>query len=242
MHPLVPDSSVTVRCKGPASLAFHNASYLEISQLLIDSCGMDLENHGSSTMYVVTTHRAKFDHLTVVNSHGSAIYVIDSSMTVTSTQMSQCGFFDYSYKFTYGGAINAYNSNLVISGNTVLSYNSAYVGGAVYIRQGNIYITGNTTFANNVAGFGGGMAIALATCVMASKGQLFINNTALQAGGAVDALHVPLLRLSGTFLHNNAMVGGMIMLLNTTAVAKGILLSENHADITAGGITLKHSA
>ena len=43
VHPSLSDSSVTVRCTKPANLVFLGITYLEISQFLIDSCGMDFD-------------------------------------------------------------------------------------------------------------------------------------------------------------------------------------------------------
>ena len=119
VRPLFLDSSVIVRCTKPANLVFYGITYLEISQLSIDSCGGEVAGLGNGTIYVLITIQAKFERMTVVNCHGSAVHVIDSSVTLNSTQISHCEFFDLSYKdTTYGGAVNAYSSDLVISGNS----------------------------------------------------------------------------------------------------------------------------
>lgn len=82
------------------------------------------------------------------------------------------------------------------------------------------------------------MYISSANFIIMINRLLFINNTALGTGCAVSAANVYFLQYSGVFLHNSAQLGGAILLLNATAVAKDTLLMRNYADFAGGGIGL----
>lgn len=100
---------------------------------------------GNDTIYVLITSQAKFNNMTVVNCHGVAIHVIDSSFTLNSMQIMHCRFCVFN-NLSSGGAVSAYNSNLVIGGNTIFPNNSANSGGAISLLRGSINISGNTVF------------------------------------------------------------------------------------------------
>ena len=233
----LPGSNVLVMCTTPASLYFSNISHLQISQLSIDSCGMGLH---LSAVNVIATSQAQFSHITIVNSNGSAISVYNSSLVLDSTVIDHCGFFDFSYKdVTNGGAVNAYNSKLLIVGMSVFSKNLALTGGAIFFWQGSLEIMGNTIFTHNGAGKGGAVCIFDAQTVMIGQKVQFNKNRAILYGGALLANTVAMLQYSGVYFNNTARFGGAMALYNTYAVTDSPTTTlGNHADVSGGGIIL----
>ena len=230
----LPGSDVLVRCTTPASLYFRNISHLQISQLSIDSCGM-----GSpyGTVFVIATNQTQFSHITIVNSNGSAISVYGSYLVLNSTVIEQCGFINANTGF--GGAVRAFNSQLLIVGISVFSKNLARNGGAIYFWQSRFEfeILGNTTFTQNVAALGGAVHFGNTQNVKIGQKVQFSKNRAIYGGALFSAL-VTLLECGGTYSNNTAQYGGAMVLYNTNAVAKSLTtISGNHADVTGGGIT-----
>ena len=162
------------------------------------------------------------------------------SCTLNSVKISHCGFSDLSSKRkNFGGAVNAHQSNVVISGNTVFSDNLAYYGGAICLQQGTLLIT---AFTQNGAAWGGGKLLLLAKPEKINKIVLFLKKRAV-IGGALFADIVAELEYSGTFLNNTAFFGGAIQLINSTAVAeRKTRISENYATVAGRGIYLDVSS
>ena len=219
-----------------------------------------------SAVNVIATSQAQFSHIAIVNSNGSAIHVKNSYLVLNSTVIDHCGFFDYSYvDDTVGGAVNSYNSKLLIVGTSVFSKNFAYAGGAIFLWQGSFEITGNTIFTHNSALAGGAISCMLGSVDIsgnavfthndAAKGGAvyilyaqnvkighkvqFNKNRAILVGGALFANTVTLLEYSGVYYNNTAQFGGAMALSSTKAVAKSpTTISGNHANISGGGISL----
>jgi CSLREA domain-containing protein len=134
-----------------------------------------------------------------VVSEGGAINSAGSLNVSSSTFINNAAS---SSGFGGGGAIMAFNSNIIISGNTFVS-NQAQNGGAIRTRN-NATITNNTFMGNNANGANGGAIISLTTGSVTITNNTFLDNTATSGGGGVSVFDGPTVVMNNNLLVNSA--------------------------------------
>ena len=178
------------------------------------------------------------DNLTVTEStflynnaiRGGAIYLlIGNKLTV-----KYCNF-SHNSANSDGGVIYSADQNILLVGSSTLNFNRADNNGGVLcsLFQTELTITGdNCTFIGN-QGHRGGVVYA-SDCTIIVHGQilLMVNNTALDAGGALhlSSANVTFLNEHNTVVGNVAKSGGAIFVTESQFVLSNGILVGNQAD------------
>jgi hypothetical protein len=137
--------------------------------------------------------------------HGS-LYLFDSNITITGKN-------NFSYNTGspntvtgfQGGAITAFQSNVVIYGECTLMHNHAQNGGAMHAAESKVWMYDKMEIAyNTVDESGGGMHLYQTdlTCHYYCKLKL-VNNTALKNGGGIRAVGSSIKVHQGTYCKKN---------------------------------------
>ena len=127
-----------------------------------------------------------FSEFTLIGT--GAIYTRDSSLDFSATNI----FSNNSANVSSGGALQARNTTITMSGNIEFVNNSAFNGGAISVYSSVLSINGNASFEGNMASTGGG-AIGMYTDIYSQTPKLYLNPNALLK-----------------FWKNNATTGGAI--------------------------------
>ena len=146
---------------------------------------------------------------------GGGVFLQRSILNITGSS----SFFGNSANV--GGGVSAWHSsNVIISGNTTFSGNSAsYDGGGVSAwYSSNVYISGNTTFSGNSASYSGGVSAWYSSNLYISGNTTFSGNSAMWNGGALCVLC------------SNVYISGNAMFSSNSARIGGCVLVENHSN------------
>ena len=127
-------------------------------------------------------------------------------------------FFSNHYSIcSEGGAITAYQSNVVIDGICIMMNNHASSGGAMRLSESKVFVYGNTIVANNTANETGGGSYLYHSKLSCEVGSILelTGNDAMEKGGGLHAISstITLNRFKGpgsivTFVENIAKMGG----------------------------------
>ena len=222
-------------CSQPASINFHNISYLLITSLAFISCGKS--HTGPAVIINLSPHTKVMNCLFQNNSNmnpfddiGGALAVIDSD----SVNILENAFTGNSITVTHGGGIYLLYSTATLTRNSFINNHCSGWGGGVYSERSTVSITDNM-FVNNTASYGGGIE-ANSNSSVTVVGSTFMNNTVGKWGGGADVYGNIRVNFTGNvFIDNHAESGGGI------SVANGVLMSNNtfarnYADNKGGGV------
>lgn len=123
---------------------------------------------------------------------GGGVYIISSTAIISNSQV-------FSNTGTYGGGLSLRNSNITLSGNTVIAntasgeYGSGSLssGGGVYLRDSTATLNGNTVISNTASGndsHGGGSYLWGGNVTLSSN--TVVSNAAQNGGGCTLATAV----------------------------------------------------
>ena len=143
-----------------------------------------------------------------------------------------------------GGAATFIESNVVIYGQFVMSYNKARFGGAMYISNSNLFATLKSQFelTNNTALFSGAAIYCIQAQLILGAKILIEGNNAFQNGGGIMASSSTIVIMANQLklAHNRAKYGGGMYLQNSLLIIQKLVLqklpryfidfSENTAD------------
>ena len=162
--------------------------------LYVDSSTFS-SNTGS--LHVLSCNVTVSGHTRFENSiepHLKKNYVVDATtreggaITVYHSNIMFTGVTSFSHnQASYGGAILATESILVMYGETMIAYNVGNddSGGGIYLHQSSVNVHGNCWISHNQAARGGGVHVSSSTMSVYQPGTiLFVNNSAT-LGGAV---------------------------------------------------------
>ncbi len=189
------------------------------------------------TSSTVTINGGSFTKNTAVL--GGAVYAVnESQLTIENVEFSE------NIASNHGGAIGAYNADLIISGeNTVFNANTAAkYGGAIYLSnqtvegkyEGATLIMTDGTFSENTA-FAGGAINGRTNSEMSITGTLFSNNsvtaeTTNEGGGAIYQGYGKMTLVNVDMIGNTATVyGGAIVAVGNTVIVTGGEFKDNSA-------------
>ena len=133
--------------------------------------------------------------------------------------------------FQEGGAITAFQSNIILEGTSTLAQNSAQNGGAVHLTESKLYVYGNTILSNNTALESGG-GIYIYQSELNCKGQStlqLVGNRAIVHGGGIHAIGSTLVAEYEYTQPHNVYHGSRIIFIGNNAkeAGGGILLEVN---------------
>ena len=161
-----------------------------------------------------------------LNNSGS-IFIYNGNFTITGRAIfANFSSSARNEAFPEGGVVTAFQSEVFIGGVCELVHNYAETGGALYATESKVHVTGNTIITNNTARKSGGGAYLHQTELNCEgDGRLtFFGNVAVEKGGAIHATSSSLrvyisinsnfiIRISSIhFKNNQAKYGGGIFL------------------------------
>ena len=158
-----------------------------------------------------------------------SIYSNGGKIKATNTIFNNCHGNDF------GGAINSYNSEIIID-NCTFSNNHGEYGGAIYLNGGKLDIT-EAVFLNNYAyRYGGAIACENSAVVNISKSKFFNSKTINGAGGAIYLKYSTGNVEYCEFSNSNATFGGTITSLSTNILLNNVVINNSNAKYDGGGI------
>ena len=218
-----------VVCNSRVGFTFSNISKLTIDGLAFVACARSSVVQFSSTTYPKKTYyglhfqsvqTAEINDCTFQDSYGTALGVVDSRVVLRGNSfLNNCrlcsngrcrGGYKYQGPRCYGGGVFVQRSNLIITGSSSFSGNSASYGGGVSAESSNVYISGNTTFSGNSAIVVGGVRASQRSNVDISGNTTLSGNSASRGGGGGVFVQRSNLSITGSssFSGNSANVGG----------------------------------
>ena len=173
------DSPTIVRCHSSATLVFTHVSMLEIVYITISGCGRESgPGEGVSftsqwpALLMEETKLIQLFHFEVYNSTGIAVKAINcSSLILANTTISGSN--------EHG--LYMYQTTLILRGGNFLLHNN---DSAVKVVFSTIYLLGLTMFIGNFANRGGAIN-SFQSSIIASGKTIFLNNSAINDGGAI---------------------------------------------------------
>ena len=150
---------------------------------------------------LVEINKTDFINSRSVNDAGGAIYLKLSNLTLNRVNIINSSS-------TFGAAITALDSNLILKRLTAQNNNAGYDGGAVYQIYGTNTIQ-NSNFINNTANNGAGLFLDNLTSFFIIS-NTFTNNTANYCAGAIYSLSNPRITTLNTFRNNKALINSNI--------------------------------
>ena len=190
----------TIICSGLATLTFDNISFVQMSSLQIESCGVKMSSTPSAVS-VRFVGKADISLLSVRYSQVNAITVVNSTVIITNSTLSDnngTGLIlvnnsmavligDCAITLNMRGGIKSIESNLILIGHITFIHNRATCGGAVYSLDSTVTSTSmaNVRFVNNTASLHGGGIYTKFGRINLTGVVVFFNNTAQVAGGAI---------------------------------------------------------
>ncbi|MGI8641151.1 MAG: choice-of-anchor Q domain-containing protein [Pyrinomonadaceae bacterium] len=186
---------------------------------------------------------------TIDDYFGGAIYLIDSTLTLTNMTLSNnmARFTSQQPPATFGegGAIYSYNSTLFIV-NSTISNNDARFGGAIHSRSGIVNVAGST-FSNNsvgaILGASGDLIYVVNSTFIGNNGTVYggyygrisvINSTITNnTSGISNAGGV--LTIERSIISNNCCLGGGVSNSGTTTISKTTINNNSSFALSDGG-------
>ena len=221
---------------------FNNSASTGGALITKDTCFVMFEGNSKATFY---NNTADIGGALMISDTSIVIFEGNSKTTLNMNKANQ-----------FGGAlcIDHYSSITIDGNSTVECFDNIAIsnGGVVYINQHSTFKSkGNTKvkFRNDGAGLGGSIFIESSNVTIEENSFVeFINNTALQSGGAIylsDHSHLAFLNATDvTFSYNSANdYGGTIYILlkNSSIVINSfnVYFSNNTAEKTQSSIYMK---
>ena len=115
----------------------------------------------------------------------SIVRLTDTVMTKMQTAVNQTNM----NRLTEGGALTAFQSDIIFDGKDLLIHNRASQGGAIRATEARLYVHGSLTVANNTAvKSGGGIHLYQSELICQRKSALMLlGNTVTEKGGGIYA-------------------------------------------------------
>ena len=245
-----------VVCDSLVGFTFSNIYRMSIDGLAFVACAArrDIYTYGTYTTYyglhLQSVPMAEIIDCTFQDSYGSVLGALDSRVVLRDNNfINNCllcsnGRCSYWGPRCYGGGVFVQRSNLIITGSSSFSGNSASYGGGVSAKDSsNVYISGSTTFTGNSAGYGGGVSAWDSSNVNISGNTTFSGNSASGNGGGVSAWDSRNVHISGntTFIGNSARRhGGGVSARDSSNVyiSGNTTFSGNSASGDGGGVSV----
>ena len=164
--------------------------------------------------------------------YGGFIYMRRTSANVSDSEFAR-GFANY------GGCINSDEGSQLVSQNVIFRSSSASRSGGVVSAWENSSLSFiNATFTSNSAG-GIGHCISVDMSYVYTKQSLVVNNTGVGPGSFLHALNHSSAEITGTtFLHNSALLAGVVHLGESSMRVYESLFSGNTAAHGGGSFYL----
>ena len=195
--------------------------YHNIGSLRAFSCNLTFSGN-TKFLKCMEPHYKKLLIVDASTHQGGAITVYDSTLLLT-------GISQFLYnQASYGGAVLASESTIIMFGETVFSNNIAVnnSGGGLYLHQSNIKVKGNCIISKNYATRGGGIHASSTTVNVYQPGTLQLSNNSATTGGAMYFEGSPRLNLLKrrdnddrlmSFIRNHASYGGALYVVEDSA-------------------------
>ena len=132
-----------------------------------------------------------FTHITSVSDNvGSLFFFYSSAVFRGTTLINSSTSKEGELTTLEGGAITAFQSTVDLEGLIILRGNSASKGGAIYAASSKLYVSGNTLISNNSAlNSGGGIYLQQSELYCGGKSSLdVLGNNAINKGGGIHAI------------------------------------------------------
>ena len=178
---------------------------------------------------VTLSGKTKFsENLGSLLAYGSTVNITGHTKVSESSQNSDSTFQE-------GGAVTAFQSEIMCNGECTLSNNSAKYGGAIHATESKLYFNGKILIVGNqAANNGGGIYLQQSVLICNNTNITLLGNTAVKGGGGIYAVGSSI-KLDFHFLNNGLQP-------NTYAYTGSLLaLSKNRAK-EGGGLYLESSA
>ena len=194
-------------------------------------CDITILNSTFTNNQAVCQKEKCTDENRFVGGHGGAILLLDCNLSIQYT------IFDSHYASTFGGVIQALNSNITILGTTFIN-NSVPVnqrGGVISANQSILNFT-NNVFNQNWAGYGGVMFTSWSVIFVINN--TFTDNNGMNTGGVSFSNQDYIYIVKSQFINNFANeLGGVVAALESSITAAASLFA-NSTSQTAGVIVL----
>ena len=197
-----------------------SALYL-VSVTLNSSGYLDIQNNMASTsvLYAVESTLYISGNTTVSNNYGS-LFVYSCNVTFNGyTNIMNNSY--HSNTSQEGGALSAFQSEIVLIGVTNFMYNRAIRGGAIAAVQSKLYTYGNIAVSNNTASVSGGGIYAYQSELNFKENINISKNRAYDRGGGIHAISSTTRLSNGSqtyFAGNDAIQGGGMCLESSAKV------------------------
>ncbi len=183
---------------------FYKNSAVQGAVLYVEECHVQFESsssvnitdnsaHAYATLYLAESTGHFTGNITMMNNKGTL--VIFNSNVIFAASASIEFINCHGVQFTLGnvaegGAITAFQSNVVIDGEGKFYDNVAETGGAVHLTESTLYVNGRMTITNNTALInGGGVYLYQSEISCQQRGTLIISdNKAHENGGGIFAV------------------------------------------------------
>ena len=149
------------------------------------------DNHANYTIIYSLESTIEFKHISLSTNIGS-LSAIESTVRLTDAVMTNMKTVSQSSmnQLEEGGAITAFQSEIILAGTTSLMHNRARKGGAIHATEAKLHIHGTVTVANNTAlQSGGGVYLYQSELSCQRKNSLkLLGNIAMEKGGGIHAV------------------------------------------------------
>lgn len=184
---------------------------------------------------------------------GGALYVADSILALTGTELSGnktslgAGAIVLGGEVTLsggkvvnneadatGGALYLNNGILTVDGTLINGNSAKYWGGGIYMRQATLTLTGATISGNAAEQNGGGLTVAGPDSVVQVNGGSIAANEAGDAAGGLYQIDGSVTLAAATVSGNEAPTGGGVLIVGGTLAIDGGGVESNKATTGAG--------
>ena len=197
-----------------------SAFYLVAVTLNSSGC-LDIKNNIASTsvLYAVGSTLHVSGNTTVSNNYGS-LFAYSCNVTFKGyTNIVNNSY--HSNTSQEGGALTAFQSEIVFTGGASLMYNWAIRGGGIAATQSKLYMYGDNTVSHNTASVSGGGIYAYQSELNLKENFNISKNRACDRGGGIHAISSTTRLIDGSktyFVGNNAERGGGMCLESNAKV------------------------